>query len=61
MSAFSEKTEDIRALDWCPGPVVLPLQLYRLTSYKQHQIILQIWDILHNDFLLSEMSGIDLN
>ena len=47
----SEETENIRALDWCPGPVVFPLYLYRLISYKQHQFILQIWDILQSDFL----------
>jgi hypothetical protein len=62
VSARSEQTEDIRALDWCPGVVLFPLQLYRLTSYIQHQLILQIWDILHNDFLLlPEVSSMDLN
>ena len=25
VSATSEETEDIQALIWCPGPVVLPL------------------------------------
>ena len=52
VSGCSEETEDIRASDWCPGLVVFALQLYGLTSYKQHQRILQIWDIFHNDFLL---------
>ena len=33
VSARSEKKGNIRALDWCPGPVVFPLQFYRLTSY----------------------------
>ena len=62
MSVCSEYMEDIRALDWRPGLIVFPLQLYRLTSYKQQQLILQIWDILHNDFLLvSEMSNMDVN
>jgi len=62
VSVTSEEAEYIRALDWCPGPVVFPLQLYLLTPYKQRQLILQIWDILHNDFLLvSEMSSVDLN
>ena len=62
VSECSEETEDIRALDWCPGLVVFPLQLYGLTSYKQHQRILRIWDILHNDFLLVfDMSDMDLN
>ena len=47
----SETTEDIRAMGWHPGQVVFPLQLYRLASYKQLQLIFQIWDILHNDLL----------
>ena len=50
LSVSNEGTGDVRALDWCPGPVVFPLQLYLLTLDKQHQLILQIWDILHNDF-----------
>ena len=62
VSVCGEMTEDIRAMDWYPSQVVFPLQLYRLASYKQHQLIFQIWDILHNDFLLLfEMSGMDLN
>ena len=49
-------------MDWCPGTVVFRLELDRLISYKQHWLILQIWDILHNDFfLLSEVSSLDLN
>ena len=62
MSVRCGETEDIRPADWYPGEAVFPLQLYRLTSYIQHQLIFQIWDIVHNDFLLlSEMSGMDLN
>ena len=62
LSVTSEATEDIRALDWGPGPVVFPLQLYLLTPYKQHQLIPQIWDILHNDFLLVlDLSNMDVN
>ena len=62
VSGCGEKTEDVRALDWCPGPAIFLLQLYGLTSYKQHQLILQIWDIFHNDFLLvPDMSDMALN
>ena len=62
VSVRSETTEDIRALDWYPGQVVFPLQLYRLASYKQHQLIFQIWDILHNDLLLLfKISNLVLN
>ena len=62
VSVRSETTEDILALNWYPGQVVFPLQLYRLAPYKQHQLIFQIWNILHNDFLLLfEMSSMDLN
>ena len=50
LSVTSEETEGIRALDWCPGPVIFSLHLYLLTPYKRYQLILQIWDILHNDF-----------
>ena len=62
MSAHSERMEDIRALEWCPGQVAFPMQLYRLTFYKQHQLIIQIWYISHNNFFsLSEVSGMDIS
>jgi len=62
VSVRCKETEDIRALDWCPRPVVFPLQFYRFISYSQHQLILQIWNILHNDFfLVPEMSSMNLN
>jgi len=62
VSVRSKETENIRALDWYPGPVVFPLQLNSHATYKQRRLILQIWDILHNDFFsLSEMSDMDLD
>ena len=62
VSVTSEVAEVVQALGWCPGPVVFPLYLYLLTPYKQHQLIPQIWDILHNDFLsVPEMSDMDVN
>jgi len=61
-SSYSEKTRGIRALGWCPGQVVFPLQWNLLISYKQPQLILQPWDVLQcNCYMLPEMSHLDLN
>src|SRR5258706_1497838 len=40
------ETEDTRALGWCPGVVVFPLQLYLLISYKQLQLMSWIWNFM---------------
>ena len=61
-SVGCEKTKDIRALGWCPGPVVFRLQLYLLIFYKQPQLIDQIWVVLDCDFcMLPKMSHLGLD
>jgi len=38
----SGESRDIRALDWCPGPVVFRLYFFLLIFYKQPQRTLPI-------------------
>ena len=61
-SVDCEERKDIRALGWCPGPVVFRLQLYLLIFYKQPQLIGLIWVVLDCDLcMLPEMSRVDLD
>lgn len=59
---WNEETKVIQALRWCPSLVVFLLEFFLLIFYKQLQLILRIWDILHYDFYkLLKISGMDLN
>ena len=54
-----EETKAIRALGWCPGPVVFRLQLYLLIFYKQPELIDQISVVSDCDFcMLPEISHV---
>ena len=60
-SVGCEERKAIRALGWCPGPVVFRLKLYPLICYKQPQLIDQIWVVLDCDIcMLPEVSRVDL-
>ena len=62
MSVLGGETGDIRALGWCPGELVIRLEIWLLILYEQLQGILSIWDLMHCNFcMLPEMSGKDLN
>ena len=61
-SVSCKESKDIRALGWCPGPVVFRFQLCLLIFYKEPQRIHQLWDVLECNFcMLPEMSRVGLD
>ena len=58
-----EKSEDVRAMGWCPRLVGFHLQLAPLIVYKQPQRTVQFWGVFMCNFWMfpNKLSGMDVN